>query len=105
MATATNPGTEAVRTPHALMLIGGKAVESSDGRYIEIENPSNRSVIAQVPRATDIDVDTAVRAAAAAFEQWKVVAPRGRGRLLLNRSPARSRSRPAMPSGRRLVRK
>jgi betaine-aldehyde dehydrogenase len=65
------------------MLVGGKQVDSSDGRFIEIENPSNRTVMAMVPRATDADVDAAVRAAAAAFEQWKLVPPRDRGRMLL----------------------
>ena len=36
-----------------------------------------------MPRATGADVDTAVRAAAAAFETWRLVAPRDRGRVLL----------------------
>jgi len=65
------------------MLIGGKPAESSDGRFIDIENPANRTVIAEVPRATDADVDKAVRAAATAFEAWRLVAPRDRGRVLL----------------------
>jgi acyl-CoA reductase-like NAD-dependent aldehyde dehydrogenase len=65
------------------MLIDGKAVASSDGRFIDIENPSNRTVIAQVPRGTEADVDTAVLAAAKAFEQWKRVSPKDRGRMLL----------------------
>ncbi len=83
MTIATQrPISEKAMTRH-LMLIGGKPVESSDGRYIDIENPANRTVIAQVPRATEGDVDAAVRAAAAAFEQWRLVAPRERGRLLV----------------------
>ena len=77
MTTATQP---AVRS---LMLIDGKAVESSDGRFIDIENPSNRTVIGRVPRGSDADVDTAVRAAARAFEEWKRVTPKDRGRMLL----------------------
>ena len=77
MTTATQ---QSVR---ALMLINGKPVESSDGRFIDIENPATRRVIAQVPRGTDADVDTAVRAAAKAFEQWRRVTPKDRGRLLL----------------------
>ena len=77
---ATSPRTDVTRH---LMLIGGKASESSDGRFIDIENPANRTPIGQVPRATGTDVDTAVRAAAAAFETWRLVAPRDRGRMLL----------------------
>jgi acyl-CoA reductase-like NAD-dependent aldehyde dehydrogenase len=64
------------------MVIDGKEVESADGRFIDIENPANRTSIGQVPRATDADVDSAVLAAAAAFEAWRLVTPRDRGRLL-----------------------
>ncbi|PWT80338.1 MAG: aldehyde dehydrogenase [Blastocatellia bacterium] len=65
-----------------LMVIDGKSVESSDRQYIDIENPANRTMIGQVPRAAAADVDAAVLAAAAAFETWRLVAPRDRGRLL-----------------------
>ena len=41
-------------------------------------------MVGRVPRAGDADVDAAVRAAAKAFEAWRAVAPRDRGRLLLN---------------------
>jgi len=83
MTTATqHPSHEKTKTRY-LMLIGGKPAESSDGRYLDIENPANRTVIGEVPRATAADVDTAVRAAAAAFETWRLVAPRDRGRALL----------------------
>src|SRR5581483_4564749 len=74
--------TTAIKT-RALMIVGGTRVAASDGRFIDIENPSNRSIVAEVPRATDADVDNAVRAAAAAFAQWKMVPPRDRGRMLL----------------------
>lgn len=83
MTTATQrPSSEKTKTRY-LMLIGGKPAESSDGRFIDIENPANRTVIGEVPRATDADVDKAVRAAATAFEAWRLVAPRDRGRALL----------------------
>ena len=81
MATVTSAGT-ASKT-RSLMIVGGKRIEASDGRYIDIENPATRAVIAEVPRGTAADVDAAVRAAAAAFEQWKNVAPKDRGRMLL----------------------
>jgi acyl-CoA reductase-like NAD-dependent aldehyde dehydrogenase len=83
MTTATQrPSSEKTKT-RQLMLIGGKPADSSDGRFIDIENPANRTVIGEVPRATDADVDQAVRAAATAFEAWRLVAPRDRGRALL----------------------
>ena len=64
----------------SLMLIDGKWVGSADGRLIGIENPANRSVIGEVPRGGAEDVDRAVRAALRAFESWKNVAPRDRGK-------------------------
>jgi betaine-aldehyde dehydrogenase len=67
----------------SLMLIGGKGVESADGRYIDIENPATRGVFAQVPRGAEADIDAAVRAAASAFDAWKRVSPKDRGRMLL----------------------
>jgi betaine-aldehyde dehydrogenase len=83
MTTATQRPSSEKTTTRRLMLIGGKLAESSDGRYIDIENPAHRTVIGDVPRATAADVDRAVRAAAAAFETWRLVAPRDRGRALL----------------------
>src|SRR5262245_1936924 len=65
------------------MLIDGQAADAQDGRLIDVENPANRSRIAQVPRACEADVDRAVVAAARAFDAWRSVPPRERGRLLV----------------------
>ena len=65
------------------MIIDGQPAESTDGRWIDVENPANRTLIARVPRAAEADVDIAVRAAARAFATWRSIAPRERGRLLL----------------------
>jgi len=64
------------------MLIGGEWVESVDGRRIEVESPSTRSIIGSVPRGSGDDVDRAVRAAALAFNSWRNALPRDRGRFL-----------------------
>jgi len=82
MTTVTQSHVEKT-VARSLMLIGGKAVESADGRYIDIENPATRAVMAQVPRGGEADIDAAVRAAAAAFLEWKRVTPKDRGRVLL----------------------
>ncbi len=71
------------RLQRALMLIGGKWVPSRDGRFLEVLSPANRKAFAEVPRAGAADVDAAVQAAAKAFVEWKKLAPRERGRLLL----------------------
>ncbi len=65
------------------MLIGGERVDSACGETIAVENPANRSAIAHVPRGQKEDVDRAVEGAAAAFESWRKVNPRDRGRMLL----------------------
>ena len=66
-----------------LMLVNGRQVQSADGRFIAIENPANRTVIGEVPRGGAEDIDVAVRAASAAFERWKMVPARDRGRMLM----------------------
>lgn len=67
-----------------LMLIGGKEVESASGQWIQVENPSKRGeIFAEVPRAGEVDVDMAVKAAAEAFKSWKLVPGIERGAIIL----------------------
>jgi len=67
-----------------LMLIDGEWTASGDGRFIPVENPAKRGiVIAEVPRAMETDVGHAVKAALKAFESWKRIPPRDRGKLML----------------------
>ena len=67
-----------------LMLIDGQWIESSDGEFIPVENPGRKgSIVGEVPSAKAADVDRAVRAAARAFEEWRRVSPRERGRLMI----------------------
>lgn len=63
-------------------LIHGEWVDSSDGRTLLVECPANRRTIVDVPRATEADIDRAVRSARSAFDAWKKVLPSDRGRLL-----------------------
>ncbi|HXD45156.1 MAG TPA: aldehyde dehydrogenase family protein [Pseudolabrys sp.] len=67
----------------ARMLIAGQWVASAAGEVLTVENPANRTVIAEIPRGRAEDVDRAVKAAAAAFPAWSRVAPRERGKLFL----------------------
>ena len=67
-----------------LMLIDGEWTASVGGGFIPVETPAKRgTIIAEVPRATGADVDRAVKAAAKAFEGWKRMPPRDRGKLML----------------------
>jgi acyl-CoA reductase-like NAD-dependent aldehyde dehydrogenase len=65
------------------MLIDGNWVDGASGARIAVENPANRTVIADVPRGGEADVDKAVTAATAAFPAWARTNPRERGRALL----------------------
>jgi acyl-CoA reductase-like NAD-dependent aldehyde dehydrogenase len=81
MSGSSRPAAQEVK--NALMLIDGNWVGSLDGEAFDVENPANRTVIARAPRACAPDVERAVRAAAAAFETWRKVSARERGRILL----------------------
>jgi len=50
------------------MLIGADWVDAADGAKLEVRNPANGEVFAQVPAGKAADIDRAVRAARAAFE-------------------------------------
>ena len=64
-------------------LIDGAFVDSASGETLEIENPANGRVIANVPASAAEDVDRAVNAAEKAFETWKHTTPQDRSLLLL----------------------
>jgi betaine-aldehyde dehydrogenase len=67
-----------------LMLIDGEWTASAGGGFIPVENPAKRgTLIAEVPRAVEADVERAVKAGTKAFEGWKRMAPRERGKLML----------------------
>ncbi|MBP2229387.1 betaine-aldehyde dehydrogenase [Azospirillum agricola] len=58
-------------------------MEAASGEAFPVENPAKRAIIATVPRGTAVDVELAVRSASDAFPAWSAVAPRERGRMLL----------------------
>ena len=67
-----------------LMLIDGEWTASKAGGFIPVENPAKKgTIIAEVPRANAVDVERAVKAGTRAFEGWKGMAPRDRGKLMV----------------------
>ncbi|PYU26850.1 MAG: aldehyde dehydrogenase [Acidobacteria bacterium] len=63
--------------------INGEWVESSSGLAFEDRNPAHtRELIGMFPRSTAEDVDAAVRAAAEAFESWRLVPAPKRAEIL-----------------------
>ncbi|HEV2492198.1 MAG TPA: aldehyde dehydrogenase family protein [Terriglobia bacterium] len=67
------------------MYINGEPVESRDGQYFPVYDPSTEEMIAEVPDGGREDVDRAVRAARAAFDSgpWHETTAQERGRILL----------------------
>jgi acyl-CoA reductase-like NAD-dependent aldehyde dehydrogenase len=66
------------------LFIGGEWQDAASGRTFESINPATGEVLATVAEADASDVDRAVSAARAAFEEgaWPRMLPRERGRLL-----------------------
>ncbi|BBO83809.1 aldehyde dehydrogenase [Desulfosarcina ovata subsp. sediminis] len=65
------------------LFIGGKWLDGDNGKYIEVENPATREILAWVPDGNETDVNLAVQAAQKAFPKWKQTSPVARSELLL----------------------
>ncbi|MFQ5717689.1 MAG: aldehyde dehydrogenase family protein, partial [Nitrospinales bacterium] len=74
---------EFLKTRHK-MLIGGKRVDASSGKTFEALDPSNNSLLANVPHGDREDIDRAVKAARQAFENgpWRKLTASERGKLI-----------------------
>src|SRR5262245_36581164 len=66
------------------LYVNGEWLEGDSGKTFPVYDPSNEDVIAQVPDGNSKDVDHAVAAARAAFEEgpWAATTPQERGRVL-----------------------
>jgi len=66
------------------MLINGKWVEAASGKTFPSYNPATGEVLARVAEGDREDIDRAVKAARAAFENgpWRKMSPSQRGRLI-----------------------
>ncbi len=65
-----------------LMLIDGDWVDSESRDYIEVINPADEEVFAEVPCATENEVDQALNSARAAFPAWAGLSPFQRAKYL-----------------------
>lgn len=70
------------------LFIGGEFVDAADGATIDVLDPHDGSLLAQVAEAKEADVDRAVSAATAAKAGWARMAAADRGRLLLRLADA-----------------
>lgn len=74
------------------MLIGGEWVAARSGRWLEVENPANRRVVARVPDGDAADIDAAIDAAHTAQVIWGKTPPQQRA-VVLERFAALLRQR------------
>src|SRR3712207_5159754 len=68
--------------------INGKLVDSVATEFTELVDPATGKVIGRSPKSTPEEIDEAVQAAAAAFEEWKRTTPSQRQQALLRLADA-----------------
>ncbi len=64
------------------MIIDGKPVTGSSGKFIDVTNPSTEELVGRVPVATPQEIDAAVKSAHAAFKVWRDTPAAERGALM-----------------------
>src|SRR5262249_60192745 len=67
--------------------IGGEWVDAASGDTFESTSPADGEVIGVFPRSGADDVDRAVTAAKAAYENWRLVPAPRRGEILFRFAP------------------
>ena len=65
------------------LLIGGALVESQTTEWHDVVNPATQEILAQVPFATDSEIEAAIAAAKEAFKTWKLTPLAARARIML----------------------
>ena len=88
MATA---GTKAFQN-----LIGGESVDAASGETFESTSPADGETLGVFPRSGPEDVDRAVEAAKAAFEEWRLVPAPKRGEILFHLAHVLEREKAAL---------
>src|SRR3984957_5253726 len=79
----SKPAVQAVPVPTVKMLLNGKLVESRTSEWHDVINPATQEVLAQVPFATDEELNAAVASAKKAFKTWKNTPLAARARIML----------------------
>jgi len=65
------------------LLINGSFVESKTNEWHDVINPATQEVLAQVPFATDAEIDAAIASAKTAFKTWRNTPLAARARVML----------------------
>jgi len=82
-----NPATQghsaAASAPTVKLLINGQFVESNATEWHDVVNPATQEVLAQVPFATDAELNAAVASAKEAYKSWRNTPLAARARVML----------------------
>ena len=75
-----------IKTEYDKLFIGGKWTEPSTSEVIEVHCPATGEYVGKVPMAAAADVDAAVAAARAAFDNgpWPTTPPKERAAVIAN---------------------
>ena len=79
----TKPAVLAARIPSVKLLLDGKFVDSHTSEWHDVVNPATQEVLAQVPFATDQEIEAAVASAKEAYKTWKNTPLAARARIML----------------------
>jgi malonate-semialdehyde dehydrogenase (acetylating)/methylmalonate-semialdehyde dehydrogenase len=79
----TQPAALADQIPTVKLLLDGKFVDSRTSEWHDVVNPATQEVLAQVPFATDEEINAAVASAKQAFKTWKNTPLAARARIML----------------------
>jgi malonate-semialdehyde dehydrogenase (acetylating) / methylmalonate-semialdehyde dehydrogenase len=79
----SKPATLANHVPTVKMLLDGKFIDSRSTEWQDVVNPATQEVLAQVPFATEAELNAAVASAKHAYQTWKSTPLAARARIML----------------------
>lgn len=65
------------------LFINGEFIESTSSQSIPVTNPASQELLAELPFATEVEMEKAVESAKAAFKTWRNVPVSDRARLMM----------------------
>jgi len=80
---ATTPAALESQAATVKLLLDGKFIESNTHEWHDVVNPATQEVLAQVPFATDGEINAAVAGAVQAYKTWKNTPLPARARIML----------------------
>jgi malonate-semialdehyde dehydrogenase (acetylating)/methylmalonate-semialdehyde dehydrogenase len=79
----TQPAVQTAQAPTVKMLLDGKFIESQTSEWHDVVNPATQEVLAQVPFATDAEIEPRSPRPRQAYKTWKNTPLAARARIML----------------------